>query len=159
MMFTVTFITLFLAVLGSTHDRSADESQSAEIISLERAALDRWGNGDPNGFLTIYAPEITYFDPAIEQRLDGHAALTDYYRPFTGKIKIARYDMIGAKVQRHGDIAVLTYNLISETVQPDGKHVPIRWNSSSVYARISKDWKVIHSHWSLTALPCARGIN
>ena len=160
MMRTMVFVVItLLLMIGLSRDRSTDASQADEIISLERAALDQWGKGDPGGFLTIYAPEITYFDPGIERRLDGHVALTDYYRPFTGKIKVARYDMIGTKVQRHGDVAVLTYNLVSESVQPDGKHVPIRWNSSSVYVRIGQNWKVIHSHWSLTALPCAKGIN
>ena len=66
--------------------------------------------------------------------------------------------MIGAKVQRHGDVAVLTYNLRSEAVLPDGKPVTVRWNSTSVYARIGGAWKVIHSHWSLTTPPCAKGI-
>lgn len=128
-----------------------------DCISLERAALDRWGNGDPNGFLETYAPEITYFDPGIERRLDGHAAMTDYYRPFAGKIKILRYEMIGPKVQRHGEVAVLTYNLASDAVQPDGKQVTVRWNSTSVCARIGRAWKMIHSHWSLTTPPCAKG--
>lgn len=136
---------------------SADTAQADEVISLERAALDRWGKGDPKGFLEIYAPEITYFDPATQRRIDGHAAMADYLRPITGKVKISRYEMIGPKVQRHGDVAVLTYNLRTEGVQPDGKPSTFLWNSSSVYARISREWKVIHSHWSFTAPPSAKG--
>ncbi len=138
--------------------RSADPAPADEVISLEQAALDRWGQGDPKGLLEIYAPEVTYFDPGIECRIEGHAAMADYYRPFTGKIKIPRYEMIGPKVQLHGDVAVLTYNLRSEAVQPDGKTATVRWNSTSVYARIGEEWRMIHSHWSLTALPCAKDI-
>jgi ketosteroid isomerase-like protein len=156
---TITFVVLALSgvLLAISHARFADAAEEDEIIALERKALDRWGRGDPTGFLEIYAREITYFDVGTERRLDGHAALTDYYRPLTGKIKIPRYEMIGPKVQRHGDVAVLTYNLRSEGVQPDGKQITVRWNSSSVYARMGREWKVIHSHWSLTAHPCARG--
>ena len=137
---------------------SVEAAQTDEVIALERSALDRWGKGDPKGFLEIYAPEITYFDAGVERRLDGHAALVDYLRPITGKVKVSRYEMINPKVQRHGDVKVLTYNLRSEAVQPDGKQVTVRWNSSSVYARIGGQWKVIHSHWSLTAMPAAKGI-
>jgi len=137
----------------------AAEVEQETVVALERAALDRWGKGDPKGFLEIYAPEITYFDAGVERRVDGHSAMTEYLLPFTGKIKVARYEMIGTKVQRHGDVAVLTYNLRSEAVKPDGKTVTVRWNSSSVYARTGNAWKVVHSHWSLTALPCAAGIN
>jgi uncharacterized protein (TIGR02246 family) len=146
------------AVVNGAWSRAADAAQADEVISLERAALDRWGKGDPTGFLEIYAPEITYFDVGTQRRLDGLAAMTDYYRPITGKVKVPRYEMIGPKVQRHGDVAVLTYNLRSDAVQPDGKQVTVRWNSSSVYARLGGQWKVIHSHWSLTAPPGAKGV-
>ena len=134
----------------------AGAAQADEVISLERGALDRWGKGDPKGFLETYAPEITYFDPFTQRRVDGIAALTEYYRPITGKIKVLRYEMIGTKVQRHGDVAVLTYNLRSEGLQPDGKQVTVLWNSSSVYVRMGGKWKVIHSHWSLTTPPNAK---
>src|SRR2546430_1288642 len=147
-----------LLVVIAANGRSADRRATDEIISVERAALDRWGKGDPKGFLQIYAPEITYFDPGIDRRIDGRAAMSNYYLPFTGKIKIARYEIVGPKVQRHGDVAVLAYNLRSEAIQPDGKQATIRWNSTSVYALINREWKVIHSHWSLTTLPCAKGI-
>jgi ketosteroid isomerase-like protein len=149
--------TLCLAVGIVYRARSADSAQAEEVILLERAALDRWGKGDPNGFLETYAPDITYFDVATEHRLDGHAAMADYYRPFSGKIKIPRYEMIGPRVQRHGDVVVLTYNLRNATEQSDGKQVTVLWNSTSVYARYGRKWKVIHSHWSLTAPPCLRG--
>jgi ketosteroid isomerase-like protein len=151
-------VTLCAAVVIASRAPPADAAQADEVILLERAALDRWGKGDPNGFLQTYAPEITYFDVATERRLDGHAAMTDYYRPFIGKIKVARYEMIDPKVQRHGDVAVLTYNLRSEAVQSDGKQVTVVWNSTSVYALMGRKWKTIHSHWSLTAPPCLRGI-
>ena len=144
---------LVVGARPATADRAADD-----VIALERGALDRWGRGDPSGFLEIYAPAITYFDVATERRLDGHAAMTDYIAPLRGRINIPRYEMIGPRVQRHGNVAVLSYNLRSEAVQPDGRQVTVRWNSTSVYARTGGRWKMIHSHWSLTAPPCLRGI-
>jgi ketosteroid isomerase-like protein len=147
-----------LRLLGAAGPGSApNATASDEIVARERAALDRWGRGDPQGFLDIYAPEITYFDPGVQRRVDGHDAMTEYYRPLTGKIKIKSYEMTGVKVQQHGDMAVLSYNLQSEAVQADGKQVTVRWNSTSVYARAGNEWKVIHSHWSITAPPCLKG--
>ena len=132
--------------------------QTDEIIAIESAALDRWGNGDPSGFLEIYAPEVTYFDSGTERRIDGLDAMSEYYRPITGQINIREYEMISPTVQRHGDTAVLSYNLRSEAAQPDGSELTIRWNSTSVYARVGSAWRMIHSHWSLTNAPAARGI-
>lgn len=128
-----------------------------EIVRIERAALDRWGRGDPDGFLETYAPDITYFDVGTERRIDGHAAMTEHYRPYKGKIRIAGYEMIDPKVQQHGDAAILTYNLLSDLVRPDNTHVQVRWNSTAVYARADGQWRMVHSHWSLTAPPSLRG--
>jgi hypothetical protein len=117
---------------------------SAEIIALERAALDRWGKGDPQGYISTFAPEITYFDPITEKRIDGFSAMRDYLTPFTGKIHVDRYDMIDPRVQHHGETAILTFNLISY----GNETVLARWNSTEVYALTEGHWKIIHSHWS-----------
>jgi ketosteroid isomerase-like protein len=123
---------------------------SETILALERAALDRWGNGDPQGYLEIYAPNVTYFDPFQDARIDGLEAMKELYAPFAGKIKIDHYEMIGAKVQHHGDAAVLSYNLVSHAKDPTGAPVVVRWNSTEVYARVDGKWKIVHSHWSFT---------
>ncbi len=122
---------------------------SAEIIALENAALDRWGQGDPQGYLELDAEEVTYFDPMIESRIDGLEAMRAHLLPITGKFKIERHEMIKPKVQLHGDAAVLTSNLIDYGTQPGGTEtVVLRWNSTEVYARIGGAWRIVHSHWS-----------
>ena len=126
--------------------------QAEEIIALERAALDRWGHGDPEGFLETYAPEVTYFDPFTPKRVDGLAAMRERYAPIKGMVKVLSYDMIDPKVQGQGDMRVLSYNLVSRGQAPTGDSVmTVRWNSSTVYQRIEGHWKILHSHWSFTA--------
>src|SRR5436309_16130068 len=49
----------------------AQEVRPDEVIAVERAALDRWGRGDPQGFLDTYASEVTYFDPGQDRRVDS----------------------------------------------------------------------------------------
>ena len=121
------------------------------IIGMERAALDRWGKGDPQGYLEIYAPEMTYFDPMQEKRIDGVEAMKKMLAPLTGKVSLSRYDMIDPNVQQHGDVALLTFNLISYQKQPDGAERAVaRWNSTETYARVDGQWRIVHSHWSYT---------
>ncbi|MBI4677139.1 MAG: hypothetical protein HY748_06110 [Elusimicrobia bacterium] len=36
------------------------EDVVSEIVARERKALDRWGSGDPGGFVELSAPEVTY---------------------------------------------------------------------------------------------------
>jgi len=139
-----------LAAVGATPVIS--EMQPAdEVIAVERAALDRWGKGDVNGFLTLYADEVTYFDPMQERRIDGVPALRTLYGPLAGTFSVDRYEMLNPKVQRSGDVAVLTYNLQNYARQPDGTERPTsRWNSTAVFRRIDGKWRTIHSHWSFT---------
>ena len=114
------------------------------IIAMERAALDRWGKGDPGGYLEITASDASYFDPIQDKRIDGLDALRAMLAPFVGKIKVDRYDMIDPRVQEYGDAALLTFNLISYRDE-----VPISsWNSSEMYARVGGHWRIVHSHWS-----------
>ena len=123
------------------------------IIGLERQALDRWGRGDPQGFLETYAPDVTYFDPFQPARLDGLDTMRTLYSPLAGKVKVSHYEMLRPLVQQTGDVAVLSYNLVSHATSPTGQPIAVRWNSSTVYRRAGSQWKIVHSHWSFTTPP------
>ena len=137
-----------LVMMVSCKGSASDDG--GEIIARVRAALDRWGNGDIQGPLDVYAPGITYFDPFQEKRVEGIEAMRKLYAPIAGKLKIGRYEMIDPKVQRHGDVAVLTFNLVDYVIrQPDGPgNVRVPWNCTQVYVRTGGKWSVIHEHWS-----------
>src|SRR5262245_34002980 len=94
-------------------ETTASETSSDEILKLEQSAIDRWGKGDPGGFLEVYAADISYFDPSTAARIDGHPAMAEYYRPWVGKIQIPRYEMQNPQVVVEGDMALLTYNLVN----------------------------------------------
>ncbi len=61
-----------------------EEETRSTIVSMEQAALERWGKGDPGGFLEISAPDVVYFDPYRERRVDGLQALTALYQTLWG---------------------------------------------------------------------------
>lgn len=125
------------------------------IISLERAALDRWIHADPDGYLSIYADDATYFDPFRDKRVDGldelkarTASMRGVKLPFTEP----RYDMVDPRVDIDGNVAVLTFNLVNYG-KPTGsseEKVLARWNATEVYRRADADWRIIHTHWSFT---------
>lgn len=88
---------------------TSNEQIAAEIIALERAALDRWGAGDPSGYLEISAADVTYFAPFLERRIDGLEALSAWYAPLRGTIHIDRYELVEPRVLVCGEAAVLTF--------------------------------------------------
>jgi hypothetical protein len=122
----------------------ADEDAKT-ILAIERAALERWAHGDPGGFLEASAPDVDYFDPFLDARLEGHAALTTLYESLRGRFYLDGWEMIQPRVLIAGDMAVLTFNFASV-----GGARTTRWNTTEVYRRRDGVWKIVHTHWSLT---------
>ncbi len=139
-------LTLFSIMASITSYAQSNEELSAKIIAMEKTALELWNNGNPSGYLDISAKDVVYFDPFIEQRLDGLDKLTALYESIRGKVYVDKYEMTNPFVQSVKDMAVLTFNLnsyVGTTVQ--------KWNCTEVY-RLESDgtWKIIQTHWSLT---------
>ncbi len=124
---------------------SENADLAATIIGMERAALERWGKGDPGGFLEICAPEVVYFDPYRETRVDGFDALRQLYRSLWGHLHIDRFELLNPLVQACNDIAVLTFNYLSYTGDERSA-----WNCTEVYRRDESRWRIIQTHWSYT---------
>jgi ketosteroid isomerase-like protein len=138
--------------MSSQETESAANDLLKELVSLERSALDRWIKLDPQGYLDLMAEEITYFDPTTDKRINGREAMEVRLAPMkTLKLPFTnpRYEMLEPKVQRQGDVALLTFNLVNYGKPADqGERVLARWNSSEMYARVDGRWRIVHSHWS-----------
>lgn len=137
---------LILTVMGINVVKAQDVQKITDlIIGMEKAALDRWGQGDPGGFLEISAPDVVYFDPFVEQRLNGIGQLTDLYESLRGKVHIDKYELVEPKVQVSEKMVVLTFNFIGYA----GNEIH-RWNCTEVYRKeVDGQWKIIQTHWSL----------
>ncbi len=124
---------------------NTDADSAKRIIDMERAALERWGQGDPGGFLEICAPDVVYFDPYREMRVDGLEALTQIYKTLWGQVHIDRFELLNPLVQLRGEMAVLTFNYVSSSGQERSA-----WNCTEVYRQDGDRWSIIQTHWSYT---------
>ena len=116
------------------------------IIALEKAALEAWHDGNPSPYLELYTKDFTYFDPAQERRLDGWDKIKELYENMRGKVKMNKFEILHPVVQQIDKMAVLTYNLHSFAGETLWKE-----NCTEVYRlEENNEWKIIHSHWSLT---------
>jgi hypothetical protein len=129
-----------------TNAEAANNELADTIIAMECAALDRWGKGDPDGFLEICAPDVVYFDPGLKARIDGLDELREYYEAIRGKVSVERYELLNPLVQIVGNAAVLTFNHVSY----GGNEDEYRWNCTEVYRRSGDRWEIIQTHWSYT---------
>jgi ketosteroid isomerase-like protein len=114
-----------------------------EILTLERQTMEGWLKGNPDPTLAILDPEVTYFHAPLEKRLEGFAAVQTFFEPYRGRPLFDSYEIAEPKVQTSGDIAILTYQLITQNGTATG-----RWNSTEVYQHKMEGWRIIHAHWS-----------
>jgi ketosteroid isomerase-like protein len=135
------------AVLCGGSDASAApaDKDAQAILAVERDAFERWAKGDLNGFLDASDPEVDYFDPFLDARLVGLPALRALYDKAQGKVHVDRWEMVNPRVVVSGDMGVLTFNFVSYS-----KGRTVRWNTTEVYRRKHGQWKIVHTHWSLT---------
>jgi ketosteroid isomerase-like protein len=120
-----------------------------DILSLEKAAMERWRNGDPMGFLELSSHEICYVDPGQTKPIIGLEAYRPYMKQLEGQIHYQRSEFIDPQVVVMGDAALLTYNYRSSVFSPEGEvTAQTPWNSTEVYFRQAGAWRIVHNHWS-----------
>ncbi len=121
-----------------------------ELLAHEQAAMERWRKGDPWGFTELSAADVTYFDQVTPRRLDGLAALQEYYGKVAGQVHFDVMDFVEPRAQAHGDAAVLSYRFISGRLRGEGTLVRgTPWNCTEVFAKVGGQWKLVHTHWSV----------
>ncbi len=132
--------TFALACFGTV---TAAEPVEQTILTLERRAMDQWLQGNPDGFLAISDPGITYFHSVTEARLDGIAAVRVLYETYRGRPLFDRYEIVGPKVVAASGTAVLTYQLVTHNAS-----LTRRWHASEVYRHTRTGWRIVHTHFS-----------
>lgn len=124
---------------------STEEKHLAEhLIGLERAALDKWFNGDTSGYRKLWSKEsFSYFDGANLHRIDDHKSICDFLDTIEGQLHADRYDFCCPRVQFGNDTALLTFQLYAKT-----NLIDMKYNCIELYQKEDDEWRVIHSTWS-----------
>jgi len=141
----VGMVVAIVLVCGSAPATDAQTSDAAVIIGLERAAFDRWIQGDGSTYQALLAPDVTVFDPRLNAPLRGRDAVVVFLERIRPKTPLPGYDMLDPTVQPAGDARILTFTFVSydETRTPTS-----RWNFTEVYRRTGSRWFIAHSHAS-----------
>ena len=103
MSFQYTPLFLIVLLLGTVFTTSCLEKREAKlirkIIAMEKAALDRWGRGDPWGYTEISADDVTCFDTGTERRMDGLQALKKYYKTLEGRMEDRSHTLVKTEIR------------------------------------------------------------
>lgn len=129
------------------YDSKEQEALAQHIIGLEKAALDKWFNGDTSGYDRLWSRHnFSYFDAVVTERIDIHKEIEKVLATIEGKLFADSYDFRNPRVQFSDDMSmgVLTYQLYAKTTLID-----MAYNCIEVYHKESDgQWHVVHSTWS-----------
>jgi ketosteroid isomerase-like protein len=127
-----------------------------EIMALAKA---QWAAymANPNDIAGQYknaSDDYTEFNPAYSTRIDGKA-LNMRLAEANSKDPSRRLaaEMLNAKVQVYGDVAILSYNYAGVASNKDGVVEPVRAKSTRVYAKQGGSWKLVHANFAADPMP------
>jgi len=119
------------------------------VFLLEVAAMHRWLDGDPDGFLELSADDVVYTDPFMSGWLIGKPELKANYDQIRGKVHADRFEFVQPHVTQIGEAAVLTYDLVSWGEEE------VRWHCTETFRRDNDQWRIVATHWSFQPAPQA----
>jgi ketosteroid isomerase-like protein len=132
------------AAFGGTLLAADSEAEIArKLVALERQAMDGWVKGNPDPDLATLDPSFTLFHPPSDKRLDGLAAVKEFYEKYRGMSVFDSYEIVDPKVQASGDIAVLTFHFDCQS-----RMGASRYFATQVWQQKKEGWKMIHAQWS-----------
>ena len=122
------------------------EKAETALLAQAHRDLERWSQGDTEGYGGSAAGDITYFHNApAGPRVDGIEAYRDFLTGLKGLIPPHDYELIDPKVQMYGDVGVFT--AIYRALTPEGDLLA-QGRGTSVYREANGDWEMVHCHWS-----------
>lgn len=130
-----------LACAACVSTRPTDDAPVRAAMSGFMAALNSL---DSDRMATYFADDVTAFVPLAQgERVDGKAALVEIFRRYseTTRKTTARTNIVpeDLKVERHGDLAIVTFNVRS----PDQV-----LRRTFVFRHDSRGWLITHFHAS-----------
>jgi hypothetical protein len=103
------------------------------VLAMERAALERWGAGDPDGFLEISDAEVLYFDPFRSRGWTGSTGCAGGTSRSAAR-STATGSNLGCRRRA--------------TLPCSASEGSLRWNTTEVYRNGASGWRIIHTHWA-----------
>jgi putative oxidoreductase len=136
--------------MSSAHNRAPDaQATTAAVVNAERELWSRFKKHDLPGMTEMMDQDFTAFSGGMPKRLDGIAAEEAHARYFLDDLKgeVLEYNILDPRVQKFGDVAVLTYHF-AVNVTMLGKRHEQTGKDTSVWVWRGTAWKQTHYHYT-----------
>lgn len=89
------------------YDSKEQETLAQHIIGLEKAALNKWFNGDTSGYNQLWSRRnFSYFDAVVTERINSHEEIEKVLATIEGKLFADSYDFKNPRVQFSDDMSM-----------------------------------------------------
>ena len=141
---------LIISMYNLPAGAQTNEQVAKEVIAITKAQWVAQSAKKPaSAWMMTVAEEYTEFNPDSPIRLDGKALngrLSDAFS--RGSDEFVADEMVNAKVQVYGDVAILSYNYVGVTKDKDGKVESSLAKSTRVYAKKDGKWMLVHANFA-----------
>lgn len=140
-------VTLLLTPFASV---LAQDAKADEIIALAKSQWAAENAMKPvSEAWTSVADEYTEFNSILPTRVDGKALAAKFYdaQNQSGDSNLVS-EMQNARVQFHGDTAILTYNYAGVTKSAKGELTNNLAKSTRVYVKQNGRWMLVHANFA-----------
>src|SRR5690606_31559639 len=122
----------------------------SELLAVNQRLLDSILQGDWNTYIELCDPSLTAFEPEALGHLVEGLGFHEYYFRLEGSKTPKQATMSSPHVRLMGDVAVLSYVRLTQSLNAEGAPVTSGVEETRVWQRKEGRWLHVHFHRS----PC-----
>jgi calcium/calmodulin-dependent protein kinase (CaM kinase) II len=119
-----------------------------DLLDLTQRLLDSITSGDWATYQELCHPTLTAFEPEAPGQLVEGLAFHRFYFDLGGVHGRHQTTMCSPHVRLMGDVAVVSYARLVQSVGPDGGAVTVATSETRVWQRQEGRWRHVHFHRS-----------
>ena len=125
------------------------QSAQAEILEVTQRLLDAIAAQDWTTYEQLCDPSITCFEPEANGHLVEGLPFHRFYFELKSPAKPPRTTICSPHVRVVGDIAVASYNRLTQSIDAGGTPVTSAIQETRVWQRADGRWRLVHFHRSI----------
>lgn len=127
------------------------ETLVAEVLSANQRLLEAIAAGDWNTYAGLCESDLTCFEPEARGELVGGLAFHKFYFDLGAAPSPRHTTMCAPHVHLSGDMAVVCYVRLTQSVDAAGHPQTSRCEETRVWRRVAANWRHVHFHRSANA--------
>jgi ketosteroid isomerase-like protein len=122
-----------------------------ELLKLNQRLLDCIAQADWATYQQLCDPTLSAFEPESRGQLVEGLEFHRFYFQLGGKGAPTQTTMCSPKVRVLGDVAIIAYVRLNQSVGPDGLPVTACFEETRIWQRQDGQWRHVHFHRSVPA--------